>query len=402
MSTNNAPLLQGVRVLDLTHVVSGPYASRYLALLGAEVIKIENPKTGGDMSRFTGPMAEDCSVRFCSLNHNKRSIRLDLSHPEGKAIFMQLVRKADVVVDNFRPGTTKKLGISFDELQKVNPKIVCGSISGFGANGPYRDLPAYDMIAQAMSGALLLNGEEGAPPVKIGTSIADVIAGLNLVIGVLAGLHKAEQTGMGCQIETDLVDSLVNAYMMEYVNFLYTGNPPTRQGNQYREWCPAGVFEARDGHYVLAVGRDQDFRRLAEDVLGQPELADDPRCATHSTRIQNRALVNGALDTWAKDKTVEEVCKLLRQTNIPCSPVLSVPQVVADPHIREHRDMFPSYAQPKAGKVTVTNLPLKTPGMQSVPLSPAPELGQHTHDVLQELLGLDEQSLQQLAQAGII
>lgn len=402
MEINNSPLLQGVRVLDLTHVVSGPYATRYLALLGADVIKIENPKTGGDMSRFTGPLIEDCSVRFCSLNHNKRSVRLNLSRPEGRDLFLRLVEKAHVVVDNFRPGTTQKLAISFEELRKVNPKIVCGSLSGFGANGPYRDLPAYDIIAQAMSGALLLNGEEGMPPVKIGTSMGDIIAGLNLAIGVLAGLNKANQTGCGCQVETDLVDSLVNAFMMEYVTYLHTSVAPTRIGNHYREWCPSGVYEAKDGSYVLAVGRDQDFQRLAADVLGQPGLAQDPRCATHSSRVQNRELINEALDTWAKEKPVEEVCDLLRQASIPCAPVLNVPQVTQNPHIRDHRNMFPSYDQPKAGKVTITNIPLKAPDIQEVPLTPAPEMGQHTQDVLRELLGLSARELLHLEENGII
>ncbi len=402
MFANQLPLLHGIRVLDLTHVVSGPYASRYLALLGAEVIKIENPKTGGDMARFTGPMAEDCSVRFCSLNHNKRSVRLDLSKPEGREIFLQLARKSHVVIDNFRPGTTAKLGISFEDLQKVNPSIVCGSISGFGANGPYRDFPAYDMIAQAMSGVLFLNGEEGMPPVKIGTSMADVIAGLNLAIGVLAGLHKAKETGCGCQIETDLVDSLVSSLMMEYVTYLYTGAAPTRIGNQYREWCPAGTYQAQDGYYVLAVGHDQEFRRLVTDVLGNPALAEDPRCATHALRIQNRPLINGALNAWAQNKPVAEVCRLLQQAQIPCAPVLDVPQVVQNPHIRDHRDMFPSYAQPKAGSVTVTNIPVKVTGTQPVPLTPAPELGQHTQAVLRELLQLDDAALMQLAESGII
>ena len=402
MSANQLPLLQGVRVLDLTHVVSGPYASRYLALLGADVIKIENPKTGGDMTRLTGPLAEDCSVRFCSLNHNKRSIRLDLSQPEGREIFLGLVRESHVVLDNFRPGTTAKLGIAFEDLKAVNPAIVCGSLSGFGATGPYRDLPAYDIIAQAMSGVMQLNGEEGMPPVKIGTSMADVIAGLNLVIGVLAGLHKARQTGCGCQVETDLVDSLVSSLMMEYVTCLYTGAAPIRIGNQYREWCPSGAFRAKDGYFVMAVGRDQEFYRLAADVLGDPALAEDPRCATHSTRIQHRELINSALEAWSADKTVEEVCARIRQAKVPCAPVLSVPQVIEDPHIRDHRQMFPSYDQPKAGQVTVTNIPVKTPGITPVPLSPAPELGQHTHDVLQELLHLDQETLTRLAQSGVI
>ena len=402
MFANNAPLLQGVRVLDLTHVVSGPYATRYLALLGAEVIKIENPKTGGDMARFTGPLVEDCSVRFCSLNHNKRSVRLDLSLPEGREVFLRLAEKADVVVDNFKPGTTKKLGISFEDLQKVNPKIVCGSISGFGANGPYRDLPSYDIIAQAMSGVMLLNGEEGMPPVKIGTSMADVLAARNLAIGILAGIHKATITGHGCQVETDLVDGLVSALMMEYVRCLFDGVAPTRIGNHYREWCPFGAYKAKDGYYVLAVGRDADFRRLAADILQRPDMTEDPRFATHSSRIQNRELVNGAVDDWAKDKSVAEIVDNLRQAGIPCGPVMDVPGVIADPHIHDHRNMFPCFEQPKAGSVTVTNIPLKVSDMPEIPLQPAPEMGQHTGEVLQELLGLDEASLKDLKQKGVI
>ena len=402
MPINNRPLLQGVRVLDLTHVVSGPYATRYLALLGAEIIKIENPKTGGDMARFTGPLVNDCSVRFCSLNHNKRSIRLDLSRPEGRDVLLQLVEKADVVVDNFKPGTMEKLGISFQQLRQINPRIVCGSISGFGANGPYRDLPAYDIIAQAMSGVMLLNGEEGMPPVKIGTSIGDVIAGLNLAIGVLAGLHKADRTGCGCQVETNLVDSLVNALMMEYVGYLYTGQAPKRIGNYYREWCPSGVFEAKDGYYVLAVGRDSDFERLARDVLGRADLADNPDFATHSLRILNREPVDGAVNDWSKDKTVEDVCSLLRQAGIPCAPVMDVPGVIADPHIHDHRNMFPSYLQPEAGNVTITNIPLKAPQAEEIPLQPAPELGQHTREILREILQMSEEEIHHLEQTGAI
>ena len=410
MSEINRPLLQGIRVLDLTHVVSGPYATRYLALLGAEVIKIENPKTGGDMSRYTGqlktgdsqPNNGNRSVRFCSLNHNKRSVRLDLSKPEGREVFLELVKKADVVMDNFKPGTTKKLGISYEDLRQVNPKIVCGSISGFGANGPYRDLAAYDIIAQAMSGVMLLNGEEGMPPVKIGTSMADIIAGLNLAIGVLAGVHKATVTGCGCQVETDLVDGMVSALMMEYIACLNAGVAPNRLGNHYREWCPFGAYAAKDGHYALAVGRDADFRQLVTEVLHRPDMADDPRFTTHSARIQNRELVNGAVDAWAADKTVAEVVEILRAAGVPCGPVMAVPDVIADPHIHDHRNMFPSYDQPDAGQVTVTNIPLKTPGAEEIPLTPAPEMGADTHAVLQELLGMDAQALQKLEKIGVI
>lgn len=187
--------LKGIRVLDLTHVVSGPFATLYLSMLGAEIIKIENPRTRGDVSRATGPFKGDVSLRFCSLNHNKHSVALDLSTPEGRDIFLRMAKTSHIVIENFRPGVMEKLGIGYDVLKRENPQIVYGSLSGFGKDGPYRDLPAYDVIAQALSGIMWINGWEGDPPIKVGTSIADVTAGLNLVIGVLAALREAERTG---------------------------------------------------------------------------------------------------------------------------------------------------------------------------------------------------------------
>ena len=244
-------MLNGIRVLDLSHVVAGPYATMYMAMMGAEVIKIENPKVHGDVNRVTGPFKDGVSVRFCSLNHNKKSIAIDLSTQEGKTLFLKLVEKADVVIENFKPGVMERLGLGYRTLRAVNPKIVYGSISGFGTYGPYRDLPAYDVVAQSMSGIMWLSGTEGDPPVKVGTSIGDMIAGINLFGGVLAALRKAELTGQGDFVEVSLVDSLISSLQMDYINYLFDGQMPVREGNHYREWSPCGVYKARDGQLII-------------------------------------------------------------------------------------------------------------------------------------------------------
>lgn len=402
MSETNFSPLHGIRVLDLTHVVSGPFASRYLALLGAEIIKVENLKTQGDMTRQTGPIENGTSVRFCSLNHNKKSISLDLSKDEGRRVFLRLIEKCDVVIDNFRPGTLEKLGVPFTKMQEVNEKIIYGNLSGFGTYGPYRDLPAYDIIAQAMSGMMMLNGEKGAPPVKVGTSIADIIAGMNLVIGVLAAIHKRDVTGKGCSLETSLTDSLISALMMEYITYFHTGVMPERIGNEYREWCPSGSFAARDGYFVLAVGREAEFTRLARDVLHNDELAFSEEYNSHSKRVKNRETVNSAISEWSANLSVEEACKALREAGIPCTQVYNVPEVTKDEHIKDHREMFLHYSQSQVGDITVTNIPVKLHGLDTPSITPAPQFGEHTEDILKNLLHLTDDEISSLKAVGAV
>lgn len=397
---NLAGPLAGIRVLELCHVVAGPYASMYLAMLGAEVIKIENPKTQGDLCRQSGPHVEQESLRFCALNHNKQSITLDLSQEEGKELFLRLVQKSDIVMDNFRPDVLNRLGIGYDAMKQANPKIIYGNISGFGTYGPYKDYPAFDMIAQALSGVMFLNGEAHMPPIKIGTSIADVLAGVHLVIGLLSALHRVKETGEGCFVETALVDSLVSALMMEHVNYFYNQTIPPRIGNDYREWCPAGVFESKDGWFVLASGHEKDFRALAQ-CIGQTEWLTDESLRSHAARVKQRDEINAVLNAWGRNRTTEEACQQLRQADIPCAPVYDLPDVVADSHIADTRNMFPQYMQPGIGLLTATNIPLRFHDMPPVPLSPAPKLGQDTASVLRELLSLSDSELERLQRNSV-
>ena len=395
-------VLAGVRVLDLTDVVAGPTASLYLAMLGAEVIKVENPKRGGDINRKSNPKKNNCSMRFCTLNHNKKSVGIDLSSPEGKEVFLRLVSCADVVVENFRNGVMERLGLGFEELKKANPKIVYGNISGFGSNGVYKDRPAYDAIAQAMSGLAMMNGEEGGPPVKVGTSIGDVIAGMNLVIGVLAALREAERSGEGQHVEVSLVDALISSLMMDNITYLYDGTMPQRMGNRYREWSPYGIYPASNGYYALGVGSEKFYAALVCDVLGHPELLEDERCTSHNRRIRNREVTEKFLNAWGAQHTVEEVCTALDAVGIPNAPVNTIREVAEDPHFTQARNMFPRYHQPELGEVRVTNLPLRFPERGEVPLQAAPAFGAQTEELLTALLDMDAESLEQLKDREVL
>ena len=400
--TNHKGVLTGVRVLDLTDVVAGPVSTLYLAMLGAEVIKLENPRRGGDINRSAAPGKNHCSMRFCTLNHNKKSIGVDLSTEQGKDLFFKLVSCSDIVIENFRNGVMERLGLGFEEMKKVNPKIVYGNISGFGAEGPYKDRPAYDVIAQALSGIAMMNGEEGGPPVKVGTSIGDMIAGLNLAVGVLAALREAERTGQAQHVEVSLVDALISSLMMDHVKYLYDGTMPHRVGNRYREWSPYGIYPAKDGYYALGVGTEKFYTVLARDVLRHPELLEDERCSSHNRRIQNRDVTEELLNEWGRSHTVKEVCAALDAAGIPNAPVNSIREVAEDTHFTEYRNMFPRYMQPELGEVRVTNLPLRFPEGSALEIAPAPSFGQQTEEVLKELLHMEVGQIREWKEKGVL
>lgn len=402
MKGNDKGVLTGVRVLDLTDVVAGPVSTLYLAMMGAEVIKLENPRRGGDINRSAAPGKNHCSMRFCTLNHNKKSIGIDLSTEQGKDLFFKLVACSDIVIENFRNGVMERLGLGFEKMKKANPKIVYGNISGFGAEGPYKDRPAYDVIAQALSGIAMMNGEEGGPPVKVGTSIGDMIAGLNLAVGVLAALREAERTGQAQHVEVSLVDALISSLMMDHVKYLYDGTMPHRVGNRYREWSPYGIYPAKDGYYALGVGTEKFYTVLARDVLRHPELLEDERCSSHNRRIQNRDVTEDLLNEWGRSHTVKEVCAALDAAGIPNAPVNSIREVAEDPHFTEYRNMFPRYTQPELGEVRVTNLPLRFPEGSESEIEPAPSFGQQTEEVLKELLHMEEGQIREWKDKGVL
>lgn len=397
----NGPLC-GVRVLDLSDVVAGPITTLYLAMLGAEVIKLENPKRLGDVNRRAEPMENGVSARFCTLNHNKKSIAVDLSAPAGKELFFKLVKCSDIVVENFRHGVMDKLGLGFEEMKKVNPQIVYGNISGFGSTGPYRDRPAYDAIAQAMSGITMMNGEDGKAPVKVGTSIGDVIAGMNLAIGVIAALRSAGQTGEAQHVEVSLVDAMISSLMMDNIKYLFNGELTPRTGNQYREWSPYGLYPAKDGYYALGIGSEQFYRSLVCDILRHPELLEDERCKTHNERIHNRSVTEDILNEWASHHTVKEVCAALDSVGIPNAPVNTIENVANDPHFAVSRNMFPHYEQPEIGSLRVTNLPLRFPENGEVKFAAAPSLGGDTVEILKCLADMDDNEILKLKAEGIL
>ena len=395
-------LLHGVRVLDLSDVVAGPVSTLYLAMLGAEVIKVENPKRSGDINRASNPIQNGCSVRFCTLNHNKKSVAIDLSTKEGRQLVLKLVGKSDVVMENFRNGVMDRLGLGFSELKKANPRIVYGHISGFGSTGPYKDLPAYDAIAQAMSGIMMMNGEENGPPVKIGTSIGDVIAGMDLAIGVLAALREADRTGEAQHVEVALVDAMIASMMMDNITYLYDQKLPVRTGNRYREWSPYGIYPAKDGYYALGIGTEKFYQTLVRDILHHPELLEDERCSSHNARILHRDLTETILNEWAGEHTVKEVCDILNAHGIPNAKVNTIADVFQDPHFSEARNMFPTYRQPEIGDIRVTNQPIRLIGREEVPFRPAPRLGQDADEVFRGLLDMSEEDIARLRADGIV
>ena len=395
---NRGPLI-GLKVVDLTQVLSGPFATMWLASMGAEVIKIENPLST-DITRQYPPLRNGNSGYFPTVNHNKKGITLNLKSDEGKEIFIDLIRDADVVVENFRPGVMKKLRLDYEELKKINPKLIYASISGYGTYGPYSDRPGYDVIAQAMSGLMHLTGQPDSPPTRVGSSFGDTVAGTNIVVAILAALYNRNVTGKGQMVETSLVDSLISLSTQDYIQYFIAGTVPKRMGNIYRAWAPYGTYEAKDGYYNVGVGTDAQFRKFAE-VIGRPEIADDERFKTHADRVENRKEMDDIINEWASTKTVLEVYKLLVDASIPASPVNSIVEVASDPHIAGAREMFPTLVQPEIGEFKVTNIPIRFSESGLAPLVAAPSIGRDNEEILKGI-GRTDEEIKKLKEKGVL
>ena len=392
--------LEGVTVLDLTRVLAGPLATMMLADMGANVIKIEEPVHGDDTRQF-GPFVNDESIYFITNNRNKKGITLNLRDPQAKEMFKKMVEKADVVAENYRPGTMEKLGLGYDVLKEVNPSIIYASISGFGHYGRYTERPGYDIIAQAMSGLMSTTGWEGGPPTRTGTASGDVLGGLYLTIGVLEALHHRNRTGQGQKVDVALVDSGVAA--MGNVNMIYLadGRIPQRIGNRYEATYPYDTFECIDGTCVIAAANDKFWHALCE-LMGRPEISMQPEYLLVRDRLANHAAVKREVELWTKTKTAAEISDILLNAGIPSAPVYDVSQVVADPHIACDREMFVEQEHPTAGKVRVTGNPVKLSATPARYRTTAPALGQDNPAVYRELLGLDEKQLAALKADGVI
>lgn len=391
--------LKGLKIIDLTQVLSGPFATMWLATMGAEVIKIENPKSP-DVTRNYAPMQNGVSAYFPTVNHNKKCITLNLKAPEGRELLKALVRDADVLVENYRPGVMDRLGVGYDVLKEINPRLVYASISGYGTYGPYKDRPGYDVIAQGMSGLMHLTGQADAPPTRVGSSIGDTVAGMNAVIAILAAVYNREQTGKGQMVETSLVDGLISLSTQDYIRYFVGGEVPCRMGNIYKSWAPYGTYRAADGYYNIGVGTDAHFRLFA-DAIGQPELADNPKFATHADRVANRGEMDSIINAWAADKTAAQICEIMVEKGVPAAPVNTIVEVSRDPHIAGAREMFPTLEQAGLGAMQVTNIPVRFADSGLVAPKSASTLGGDNEEVL-TALGKTPDAIEALRQQGVI
>ena len=387
-------------VLDLTRVLAGPYCGALMADMGATVIKVENPK-GGDDSRSMGPFINDNSVYFANFNRSKTGCTLNLKEPEAKEIFKEMVKKADVVIENYRPGTMEKLGLGYDVLKEVNPAIIYGAVSGFGHTGPLSKRAGYDIVGQAMGGLMSTTGWPGGKPTRVGTPMGDVLGGLNLTIGVLAALVNRQKTGLGEKVDVALVDSVASA--MENITMIYqsTGRLPQRIGNRYESTYPYDAFPTKDGDVIVAAGNNKLFGILC-DVMEQPELKEDPRFLTVKDRVANHEVLREIVSAWTEQHTINEVDQLLNGAGCPASPVNTIDRMVVDPQIAGARDMFPEIDQPGIGKLHITAMPQKLTRTKSYPRKAAPLLGEDNAEIYKTMLGFDEAKLAELKEKGVI
>lgn len=401
MTAASAPgPLAGVRVLDLTWVLSGPYAAMTLCDLGAEVIKVERPPYG-DIARTTGPFIEDESAYFISINRGKDSVALDLRAPEGRDAFLRLVEHADVVMENFTPGVMARLGLDYATLSARNSRLIMCSVSGFGQTGPDRALPALDVIVQGAGGVMSITGEPGGPPVRPGLSLGDIAAGLYAAIGILAALHERERSGRGQYIDVSMLDCQLAVLENAFTRYFATGLPPGPLGTRHPAATPFQAFPTADGHMVVALswGTENQWQILCA-FLGLPELLDDERFETSGKRTANHTLLEPVLSAAFRTRTTAEWLADFRPAGIPSGPLNTIPQAAAMEQVAT-RQMIIEQPHPKLGSVRLINHPLKfsrTPGMvRGAP----PSVGQDTRRVLRAIGGLDSATIDRLLAAGI-
>ncbi len=393
-------ILSGMKVLDLSRVLAAPYCCMMLADMGADVLKIERPRVGDD-SREYAPFVNGESGYFMNLNRNKRSMTLDLKNPGGKTLFLELVKRCDVVVENYRPGTMEKLGLGYDVLKKVNPSLIYGAISGFGHYGPYSQRPGYDIIAQAMSGLMSTTGWPDGEPTRTSTAIGDVLGGLNCAVGILAAYVRRLKTGQGEKVDVALVDSVVSGLEVLFQIYLCSGRIPQRAGNRYESAYPYDSFRTSDGSFVMSCANDKLFKEFCEKI-GKPELVEDPRFCTNRVRVQNPAPLKAIIEDWLKDKACAEVLAMLTEIGIPAAPILTIDQVVEDPHIAGAREMFVEVEHPVAGTQRITGSPLKFTNNKVQFERAAPLLGANTDEILHEYLGLTAAQTAELRRQGVV
>ncbi len=401
--------LDGIRVFDLTRILAGPSCTQMLADLGADVIKIERSGTGDDTRKFAPPYIKDTdgnetseSAYFCAANRNKRSVTLDISKPEGQVLARQIIAKSQVLVENFKTGGLAKYGLAYDDLKDEYPGLIYCSITGFGQTGPYALRPGYDVLIQAMSGMMSVTGEPHGEPMKSAIPVADLMAGMYAGVAINAALRHREITGEGQRIDISMLDVMVAFSTVQGMNYLSTGKVPKRLGNQHPNIVPYQAFKTGDGDMILAVGNDSQFQRFCE-IAGRPDLPEDPRFATNGDRLKNRDEIVPIVQELMLQKPTDFWLKALEESSISGGPINKLDQVFADPHVNA-RDMKleMDYPATNGGKVTLINSPMRLSGTPTEARLAPPMLGEHTDEVLKDMLGLDEAKLERLRGKGII
>ena len=399
--------LQGFRVLDLSRILAGPWASQMLADLGAEVIKVERPGSGDDTRSWGPPYMPGAdgepsteAAYYSSANRGKQSVCIDIAQPRGQELVRELARDCDVFIENFKLGGLRRYGLDYNSLQAINAKLVYCSITGFGQDGPYAERAGYDFMIQAMGGLMSITGAADGEPQKVGVAVADLLTGLYAVNAIQAALMHQVKTGQGQYIDMALLDVQVAALANQATNFFASGHNPRRYGNAHPNIVPYQAFQTRDGYIILAVGNDGQFRRFCE-LAGRSELADDERYASNSARVRNRDSLLPQVVEVMRTRGSDEWLQQLNSRGIPCGPINNIDQVFDDPQVR-HRGLRLELDHPTAGRVAGVANPIRFSGTPIEYERAAPTLGQHTDEVLQRLLGLDEEAIARLHEDAVI
>lgn len=393
--------LSDITILDLTRVLAGPYCTMTLADYGANVIKIEVPGKGDD-TRSMGPFKNGESMYYANVNRNKKSITLNLKAEEGKKMFLEMVKKADVVVENYRPGVMDKLGVGYDVLKEVNDQIIYAAVSGFGCYGPKYLRPGYDIIAQSYGGLMSITGPAGGSPTRVGNAMGDVLGGMNLTIGILMALHARSVIGHGQRVDVSLVDSVVSSLETGTQRFFASGKQPELIGNRYAAAYPYDSFQASDGMFVIGCGNDKLFNLLCTKAINRPDLLEDPRFATNPLRCENHAALKPEIERWSREHTIDEAVAIIDAAGVPASPINDLPRITTDEHVAVAREMFVPMHHPVIGDMKVNGNPVKLLETKADISRCAPSLGQHNAEVYGELLGLSESDLARLTEEKVI
>jgi len=392
--------LEHIKVLDFTRVLAGPFCTMILANMGAEIIKIERLGSGDD-SRSYGPFINGQSAYFISINRGKKSISIDLKSEKGIEVVKELVSKVDVVAENFRPGTMEKLGLSYEQLKKINPRLIFATMSGFGQTGPYSKRPAYDMIVQGMGGIMSITGEEGGAPVRVGTSIGDLVAGLYGAIGILTALADRDFSGEGRMVDVAMLDGQISILENAISRYAATGEIPKPLGGRHPSIAPFEAYKTKDSYIIIACGNQALWEKFCK-LVGREDLLALDIFKTNEDRTNNVDKLSSYMNEICKEKTTSEWNDYLNDNGIPCSPINTIDKLFTDPQIAA-RNMLVEVEQPGAGKIKISGNPIKLSGMQEeIHKDPAPSVGEHTEMILKQYLGYNADMINNLKKEKVI